>query len=142
MTYGEWQSQEVGWHEAEHKIKGLHCGREYHTYVVLVNAMGSSPTSEVLTVRTQGSRPTGPTQEAFVVSNTTYFTLKLDAWKEHQCQILYFVIEYKRQTADTWTTVTNDLLPQPRYSIRGLIPHVKYHVKVTAHNHAGSTAMQ
>ena len=31
MTYGEWQSQEVGWHEAEHKIKGLHCGREYHT---------------------------------------------------------------------------------------------------------------
>ncbi len=37
--------------------------------------------------------------------------------------------------------VTNDLLPQSRYSIRGLSPGTAYDLKVTAHNHAGSTAI-
>ncbi len=37
--------------------------------------------------------------------------------------------------------VTNDLLPQKRYSIRGLLPETGYDLKVTAHNHAGSTSI-
>lgn len=45
-------------------------------------------------------------------------------------------------SADNWITVTNDLQPQARYSIRGLAPHTDYELKVTAHNHAGSTSMR
>ena len=37
--------------------------------------------------------------------------------------------------------VTNDLLPQPRYSIRGLMSDTVYDLKITAHNHAGSTSL-
>ena len=111
-------------------------------YVVLVNALGASPSSEVLSVRTQGARPSAPEQTDFLEANTTFVTVKPLAWDEHRCQILYFVIEYKLASAESWTTVTNDLLPQPRYSIRGLIPDTKYHLKITAHNHAGSSSAQ
>ena len=38
--------------------------------------------------------------------------------------------------------VTNDLQPQARYSIRGLTPNTNYELKVTAHNHAGSTTIR
>jgi len=141
MTYGEWSSVEVGWHRQEHTLGGLYCGREYHAYVVLVNAIGSSPTSDVLTVRTQGSRPTAPsTPEEFVRANATFLSLALSKWQEHACQILYFVVEYKLASDDVWTTVTNDLTPQPRYSVRGLAPDTEYDIKVTGHNHAGSTS--
>lgn len=37
-------------------------------------------------------------------------------------------------------SVTNDLLPQSRYSIRGLAADTEYHLKITAHNQAGSTS--
>ena len=40
------------------------------------------------------------------------------------------------------TAVTNDLQPQARYSIRGLTPNTDYDLKVTAHNHAGSTTIR
>ena len=70
-----------------------------------------------------------------------YFS-RLDQWDDHNCEILYFVIEYKMASADNWITVTNDLQPQARYSIRGLAPHTDYELKVTAHNHAGSTSMR
>ena len=67
---------------------------------------------------------------------------RLDQWDDHNCEILYFVIEYKMASADNWITVTNDLQPQARYSIRGLAPNTDYELKVTAHNHAGSTSMR
>ena len=45
---------QIGWHQSEHTLSGLHCGREYNAYIILVNALGlASPTSEVLNVRTQ-----------------------------------------------------------------------------------------
>ena len=57
-------------------------------------------------------------------------------------EILYFVVEYKLASSDSWTTVTNELQPQARYSIRGLQPNTHYELKVTAHNHAGSTTIK
>ena len=140
MTYGEWKSRKVGWHRTEHTLSGLNCGREYHSYVVALNALGSSPTSEVLSVRTQGQRPSGPPQNDFLVSNSSFVTLKLDAWMDHRCPIEYYVVEYKLHHEDTYNLVTNSLQPQPRYSIRGLMADTKYDVKVTAHNQAGSTS--
>lgn len=116
-------------------------------------------------MRTQGDRPSGPPEADFIVANTSHISLNLNMWDDHRCQILYFVIEYKLHTVDTWTTgkeerleiaqntnftdklsvslsVTNDLLPQPRYSIRGLMSDTLYDLKVTAHNHAGSTSLR
>ena len=54
MTLFKTRFFQIGWHQSEHTLSGLHCGREYNAYVVLVNALGlASPTSEVLNVRTQ-----------------------------------------------------------------------------------------
>ena len=143
MTYGEWVNEELGWHQTEHILSSLNCGREYHVYVVLFNALGASPASQVLTTRTLGNRPTAPTSSYdFILANTTFLSLKLDQWDDHNCEILYFVIEYKMASADHWITVTNDLQPQARYSLRGLAPDTDYQLKVTAHNHAGSTSMR
>ena len=143
MTYGEWVNEELGWHQTEHILSSLNCGREYHVYVVMFNALGASPASQVLTTRTLGNRPTAPTSSYdFILANTTFLSLKLDQWDDHNCEILYFVIEYKMASADHWITVTNDLQPQARYSLRGLAPDTDYQLKVTAHNHAGSTSMR
>ena len=39
---------QLAWHQTEHTLRGLHCGREYHMYVVLNNALGASPASKVM----------------------------------------------------------------------------------------------
>ena len=143
MTYGEWVNEDLGWFENEHVLRNLNCGREYHVYVVLFNSLGASPASQVLTTRTLGNRPTAPGDAyEFIVANTTFLSLRLDQWDDHNCEILYYVIEYKMALVDNWITVTNDLQPQARYSIRGLAPDTDYELKVTAHNHAGSTSMR
>nr|XP_040568004.1 Down syndrome cell adhesion molecule-like protein Dscam2 isoform X1 [Lepeophtheirus salmonis] len=142
VTYGEWKDEELAWHQRDHILKGLHCGREYHIYMIQYNILGPSPASDVLTVHTQGSRPTGPPMDNFIVSNVTYFTLRLDQWEDHNCAILYFVLEYKLESSETWITVANDLQLQSRYNIRGLKPDTKYNLKVTAHSHAGSTSVR
>ena len=96
---------QLAWHQNEYTLNDLHCGREYHLYVVLHNGIGPSATSKVLTARTLGSRPTGPNEaDLFVQSNTTYLSLKLDTWSDHRCEILYFVVEYKLAAVDTWST--------------------------------------
>ena len=38
---------QVVWHKQEESLINLHCGREYHVYVVLFNAFGASPASQV-----------------------------------------------------------------------------------------------
>ena len=41
----------VVWHKQEEILNNLHCGREYHVYVVLFNALGASPASQVRELR-------------------------------------------------------------------------------------------
>ena len=38
------------------------------------------------------------------MANTTFISLKLDLWRDNRCDILYFVVEYKQESADIWTT--------------------------------------
>ncbi len=59
---------------------------------------------QVLTVRTQGGRPSGPSEEKFILANSTFVSLNLNKWEDHACPVLYFVIEYKRQDRDNWIT--------------------------------------
>ena len=96
---------QLAWYQNEYTLNDLHCGREYHMYIILYNSIGPSATSKVLTARTLGSRPTGPNEaDLFVEANTTYLSLKLDTWSDHRCEILYFVVEYKLAAVDTWST--------------------------------------
>ena len=74
-----------------------------------------------------GNRPTGPTDtDKFVYANTTYLSLRLDAWDDHKCEILYFVVEYKLESSDSWTTgkefnhKSNQNVPVHKYYINML----------------------
>jgi hypothetical protein len=57
------------------------------------------------------------------------------------CAILYFIIEFRNaQHSTDWTLVSNNIQPKERvYNILDLVPATKYHLRVTAHNNAGST---
>lgn len=78
-----------------------------------------------------------------LVSNKTLVTLRLDAFRDGGCPILYFVIEYRRESAHKFTLVANNVSPREKaYSIRGLDPATRYFIKVTAHNTAGSSVAE
>ena len=47
LSYDSFYFQ-LAWHQTEHTLRGLHCGREYHMYVILNNALGASPASKVI----------------------------------------------------------------------------------------------
>lgn len=83
-----------------------------------------------------------PRKHAFVRENSNFVTLHLDAWISG-CDILYFVVHYKLRSDSTWHLVSNNVLfEQKEFVIPDLLPGTWYDLKVTAHNHAGSTNAQ
>ena len=114
---------------SDYNMRNLNCGKEYQIYIEAVNGVGaSSPKSEVLIAKTLGRSPTAASPEddshnPFIVANTTFATLRLELWSDGGCEIMYFTVEYKLgYSHSTWITVSNDLPPQPRYSVRDLHP--------------------
>ena len=85
--------------------------------------------------------PVKPKQSQLITVNSTVVTIWLDSWGDGGCAILYFIIEYRdAQRSNDWSLVSNNVQPTERvYSILDLNPATKYHLRVTAHNNAGST---
>ena len=66
----------------------------------------------------------------------TFVALNLNAFGDGGCPILYFVIEYRRDSgrgpSAKYTMVGNNVRPRDRaYTIRGLDPASRYHIKVS-----------
>ena len=120
------------------------------------NTVGESSASPVINTLTVGAKPAPPPAAAFIRANSSLAVLRLDTWQQPACPILYFVIEYKLSSAPAWTmgrlqagccsdltpllAVTNSLQLQDVYSLRGLGPSTTYDLRVTGHNHAGSSS--
>jgi hypothetical protein len=85
--------------------------------------------------------PVKPKQSQLITVNSTVLTIWLDSWSDGGCAILYFIIEYRdAHRSSDWSLVSNNVQPTERvYSILDLAPATKYHLRVTAHNNAGST---
>ena len=65
----------------------------------------------------------------------TFIALNLNAFGDGGCSILYFVIEYRRDSGrgpnSKYTMVANNVRPRERaYTIRGLDPASRYYIKV------------
>jgi hypothetical protein len=83
-----------------------------------------------------------PVPHQLIFPNSTSVLLKLNAWPDNGCPILYFVLQYRALTdegEDPLTLVSNALKPQRRFSVSGLKPSTFYQLKMEAHNVAGST---
>ncbi|XP_024945332.1 Down syndrome cell adhesion molecule-like protein Dscam2 isoform X13 [Cephus cinctus] len=121
-----------------HELKGLLCGNTYHLYLTSHNKIGSSPSSPVLSVRTQGQAPGIPPAAALLGPNSTTLTLRLHVWPDNGCPILYFVIQYRPINGFHWILVSNNVKMQRRYIVTNLSPSSVYQLKVEAYNVAGS----
>jgi hypothetical protein len=85
--------------------------------------------------------PVKPKQSQMITVNSTVLTIWLDSWGDGGCPVLYFIVEYRdMHRPNDWLLVSNNVQPLERaYSILDLVPATKYHLRVTAHNNAGST---
>ena len=93
-----------------------------------------------MSVRTLGRVPDVPNPDKLLIVNKTMVKIRLDAFGDGGCPILYLVIEYRRDVQREYAMVANNVSPLEReYTIRGLDPAARYYIKVTAHNSAGSS---
>uniref|UniRef100_A0A6B2E762 Putative down syndrome cell adhesion molecule 2 isoform r n=1 Tax=Phlebotomus kandelakii TaxID=1109342 RepID=A0A6B2E762_9DIPT len=141
-AHGNLEDLTLSRHASSHELKGLLCGSTYQIYLTASNKIGTSPPSTTLHVRTQGQLPGVPATSALLAPNSTSVLLRLHAWPDNGCPILYFVLQYRSLSdADDnkWILVSNALKPQRKFTITGLTPSTLYQLKMEAHNVAGSS---
>nr|CAD7197272.1 unnamed protein product [Timema douglasi] len=114
--HGDWEELQIEAQADSHMLHNLWCGTRYQLYITAFNKIGTGLPCDI----------------------SPYW---LDAWGDGGCAILYFIIEYREsQRTNEWTLVSNNVQPTERvYSVLDLSPASKYHLRVTAHNNAGST---
>ncbi|XP_076348173.1 cell adhesion molecule Dscam1-like [Tachypleus tridentatus] len=124
-----------------HTIYGLHCGTRYDFLIVAFNDVGESLPSDIVHAKTKGAAPSSPSQHAFIRVNITTATLHFTEWDSGGCPVSFFVVQYKPEISQEWTTVTDRIFPrQSTYRISNLNPATWYQLRVVAHNDAGSTS--
>lgn len=114
------------------------CGNTYQLYLTSHNKIGNSPSSPVLSVRTQGQPPGIPSAASFLSPNSTTLSLRLHVWPDNGCPISYFVVQYRPINEFHWTLVSNSVKMQRRFTVTNLAPSSVYQLKVEAYNVAGS----
>nr|NP_001286965.1 down syndrome cell adhesion molecule 2, isoform R [Drosophila melanogaster]AHN57990.1 down syndrome cell adhesion molecule 2, isoform R [Drosophila melanogaster] len=137
---GNTDEMQLSRHASSHELKGLMCGSTYQIHLSAQNKVGTSPTSTILHVRTQGQSPGHPASTALLAPNSTSLLVRLHSWPDNGCPLLYFVLQYRAVTDDPdaeWVLVSNALKPQRRIVINNLQPSTLYQLRMEAHNVAG-----
>ncbi|XP_037907256.1 Down syndrome cell adhesion molecule-like protein Dscam2 isoform X4 [Hermetia illucens] len=140
-SHGNLDEMILSRHASSHELKGLLCGSTYQIYLTAHNKIGISPPSTTLHVRTQGQAPGIPSSATLLTPNSTSVLIRLQAWPDNGCPIIYFVLQYRAISADIhneWILVSNALKPQRKFVITGLLPSTLYQLKMEAHNVAGT----
>nr|CAD7573670.1 unnamed protein product [Timema californicum] len=139
--HGDWEELQIEAQADSHMLHNLWCGTRYQLYITAFNKIGTGLPCDIVNAYTKGTVPVKPKQSQLLTVNSTVVTIWLDAWGDGGCAILYFIIEYREsQRTNEWTLVSNNVQPTERvYSVLDLSPASKYHLRVTAHNNAGST---
>ncbi|XP_069950895.1 uncharacterized protein [Cherax quadricarinatus] len=107
---------------------------------VFVVVSGAGAASEVITVRTKGSRPTPPPQQRLLTVNMSAVNVHLAAWRDPQCPITAFTITLTLSSQRDWQSVSGRLAgTQTEYTLGKLLPATSYEISITATNPAGET---
>ena len=84
--------------------------------------------------------PVAPDKHSFLVINSTFVTLRLDAWHSGGCPISYFEVKHKLLSDAEWFLVSNNVLPETgKLLLSELQPGTWYNLMISAQNDAGST---
>ncbi|XP_063226995.1 cell adhesion molecule Dscam2 [Bacillus rossius redtenbacheri] len=140
--HGDWEELQIDAHTNSHMLHNLWCGTRYQLYITAFNKIGTGLPCDIVNAYTKGTVPVKPRQSQLLTVNSTVATIWLDAWGNGGCAILYFIIEYRdgQRGPGEWTLVSNNVQPMERvYSIVDLVPATNHHLRITAHNNAGST---
>ena len=138
QEHGQWETLDTDPLSSRFWQHDLRCGCNYSMYMSAYNHVGQGRPSDVLGLRTLGRVPDVPNPDQLLVINQTLVTIKLEAFGDGGCPILYLVIEYRRDVQRDYFMVANNVSPLEKdYTIRGLDPASRYYIKVTAHNSAG-----
>ncbi|GFG29264.1 hypothetical protein Cfor_07941 [Coptotermes formosanus] len=139
--HGDWEEMQIEAKANSHTLRNLWCGTRYQLYITAFNKIGTGLPCDIVNAYTKGSVPVKPKQSQMITVNSTVLTIWLDSWGDGGCPVLYFIIEYRdMHRSSDWLLVSNNVQPTERaYSILDLVPATKYHLRVTAHNNAGST---
>ncbi|SPP76231.1 blast:Down syndrome cell adhesion molecule-like protein Dscam2 [Drosophila guanche] len=139
---GNTDEMQLSRHASSHELKGLVCGSTYQIHLSAQNKVGTSPTSIMLHVRTQGQAPGMPASTSLLAPNSTSVLIRLHTWPDNGCPLMYFVLQYRAVTDDPeteWVLVSNALKPQRRVTVSNLQPSTLYQMRMEAHNVAGAS---
>ncbi|XP_022216725.2 Down syndrome cell adhesion molecule-like protein Dscam2 isoform X3 [Drosophila obscura] len=139
---GNTDEMQLSRHASSHELKGLVCGSTYQIHLSAQNKVGTSPTSIMLHVRTQGQAPGMPASTSLLSPNSTSVLIRLHTWPDNGCPLMYFVLQYRAMTDDPeteWVLVSNALKPQRRVTVSNLQPSTLYQMRMEAHNVAGAS---
>nr|XP_018897402.1 PREDICTED: Down syndrome cell adhesion molecule-like protein Dscam2 isoform X3 [Bemisia tabaci] len=139
MATGEPQDMPLSRKTTSYELKNLLCGNAYQLTLVAHNKLGSSTSSAVIYVRTQGQHPGIPEYSEFIFPNSTAVTLKLPAWPDNGCQIQRFTIRYRSVNDIEWAREFPNVRMKMKFVISGLVPSSEYVLQVYAVNLAGSS---
>ncbi|XP_071054820.1 cell adhesion molecule Dscam2 [Onthophagus taurus] len=131
-----WSSMELSPEQTAYNFDDLHCGSQYHLYVLAHNKVGNGSPSPILTSRTKGGPPQLPKENDFIVTNATTLQLNLFNWPDGGCPISQFSVTYKSLGADKWVLVSSSVSGE-KLLVQDLQPATWYQLKVTAENDAG-----
>lgn len=138
---GTWEEHQISAHQTTHTFQDLRCGTSYQFYVSSYNKMGKSQPSEVISARTKGSPPVGPTRDAVLSANGTTLTVHLSSFSPGGCPIQLFSLSYRvQEEGQDWVLVSNSIpAAQKVLTVSGLEPGKWYIVRIAAHNEAGTS---
>jgi hypothetical protein len=94
LEHGEWEETHVDGTRNTFTLSNLRCGTAYHVFITSYNDVGSGAPSPTLAARTRGGVPAIPPPGDLLVVNSTAVMLRLDAWPDSGCPMLYYVVEY------------------------------------------------
>ncbi|XP_076297130.1 Down syndrome cell adhesion molecule 1 isoform X47 [Lasioglossum baleicum] len=136
--FGDWDTVQISSTDQIYTLENLWCGSRYQIYVTAYNGIGTGDPSDMLNIRTKGSKPIIPEAARFIEVSTNSITLHLSAWSDGGCPMLYFVVEHKKKHQQEWNQVSNNVKPGGNnFVVLDLDPASWYHLRVTAHNNAG-----
>ncbi|XP_076655519.1 Down syndrome cell adhesion molecule 1 isoform X14 [Halictus rubicundus] len=141
--FGDWDTVQISSTDQIYTLENLWCGSRYQIYVTAYNGIGTGDPSDMLNIRTKGSKPIIPEAARFIEVSTNSITLHLNAWSDGGCPMLYFVVEHKKKHQQEWNQVSNNVKPGGNnFVVLDLDPASWYHLRVTAHNNAGFTVAE
>ncbi|XP_022252784.1 Down syndrome cell adhesion molecule-like protein Dscam2 [Limulus polyphemus] len=141
--FGQWEIQKIPPSATSFTLNNLSCGTRYFIQLVAIGMEGEGNPSNVLSTRTEGGAPSPPSREIFIVSNSTYVTLHMNAWDSGGCPITSFIIRYKRIYTNDWKMTTTDIGRHlDHVTLQELTPGTWYNLRITAHNSAGSSVKE